>query len=72
MALNGALPQRITSCFQSLDILMNQSEPVVSSFVPVEKNLGSQSSGQSVVETVCKILGTSGITKTYLYNFDLP
>ena len=57
MPLEGTLPQRLVSCFQSLDCLMSQSEPVVASYVMYERNLGSQSSRANIVATVCNILG---------------
>lgn len=58
--IGGTLPQRINSCLAVLDQFLNQSQPVVSSFVPAEKQQAggsSKSSRGNVVEAICHILG---------------
>ncbi|KAL4239386.1 hypothetical protein ACF0H5_000203 [Mactra antiquata] len=60
--IGGTLPQRITSCLMTLDLFLNQSNPVVSSFVPAEKQSNKNNSGESkmdLVLAVCHILGIS-------------
>jgi len=58
--IGGTLPQRMNSCLAVLDQFLNQSQPVVSSFVPAEKQQAggsSKSSQGNVVEAICHILG---------------
>lgn len=58
--VGGTLPQRITSCLATLDRFLNQSHPVMSSYVPAEKITGKKdksSDKQSLVEAVAHILG---------------
>lgn len=58
--IGGTLPQRMNSCLNVLDQFLNQSKPVVSSFVPAEKQLKNVSSSNAqgnLVEAVCHILG---------------
>ena len=57
--IGGTLPQRITSCLNTLDQFLNQSEPVVSSFVLAErrKNTTDQNSTASLVDAIANILG---------------
>lgn len=62
--IGGTLPQRITSCLANLDIFLNQLDPVVSSFVPAEKQSGSGAVGDEkldLVLAVCHILGKFSI-----------
>ena len=62
--IGGTLPQRINSCLAVLDQFLNQSQPVVSSFVPAEKQQAggsSKSSQGNVVEAICHILGKKKI-----------
>ena len=58
--IGGTLPQRITSCLDTLDLFLNQPEPVVSSFVPAEKIASSShktSDKPDLVLSVCHVLG---------------
>ena len=50
-------PQRLRSCFQSLDMLMSQSEPIVTSYVPADKDDDRHQSSANIVEAMCGILG---------------
>jgi len=53
-------PQRITPCLASLDLFLNQSEPVVSNFVPAKLKTTSQGSAcdkADAVAAVFRILG---------------
>jgi hypothetical protein len=52
--IGGTLPQRINSCLAVLDQFLNQSQPVVSSFVPAEKQQagGSSKSSQGNVDSL--------------------
>ena len=58
--IGGTLPQRITSCLGALDQFLNQSHPVVSSFVLAKKKSKSSSdqSDNTILETIAHILGT--------------
>lgn len=59
--IGGTLPQRISSCLATLDQFLNQPKPVVSSFVPAQKESGHKSDVGSnkvnLVEAVAHILG---------------
>lgn len=58
--IGGTLPQRMTSCLHVLDQFLNQNQPVVSSYVPAEKQSHQNSAGSSqgsLVDAVCHILG---------------
>ena len=59
--VGGTMPQRIRSCLDTLDTFLNQSYPVMSSFVLAEKETKSKSeSGKAdLVLSVARILGTS-------------
>ena len=58
--IGGTLPQRITSCLETLDLFLNQSAPVVSSYVPAEKVQSSShksSDKPDLILSVCHVLG---------------
>ena len=57
--IGGTLPQRITSCLSTLDKFLNQSEPVVSSFVLAEKSVKqiNQNTGSNLLDVIGNILG---------------
>lgn len=56
--IGGTLPQRISSCLATLDQFLCQSEPVVSSYVPAEKQSSDSSAEKlDLVHAVCHILG---------------
>ncbi|XP_060583977.1 fatty acid synthase-like [Ruditapes philippinarum] len=60
--IGGTLPQRITSCLMTLDLFLNQLEPVVSSFVPADKQTDSNNASDNKIDlvlAVCHILGIS-------------
>lgn len=62
--VGGTLPQRMNSCFETMDYFLQQSNktPVVSSFVLAEKSqqhLAASSTHMSLLETIAKILGIS-------------
>lgn len=62
--VGGTLPQRISSCFNVLESFLNQNNPVVSSFLLAEKDLGSKKSSgtgeqKNLLESVTNILGMS-------------
>ncbi|KAJ8319449.1 hypothetical protein KUTeg_004540 [Tegillarca granosa] len=55
--IGGTLPQRMTSCLSTLDQFLNQPHPVVSSFVPAEKETRKETGKHDLVASVCNILG---------------
>ena len=56
--IGGTLPQRMASCLTCLDQFLNQTNPVVSSFVLAEKNKKQEASeNKSIVTAVLHILG---------------
>lgn len=58
--VGGTLPQRIISCMETLDVFLNQSHTVVSSFVLAEKlslPKTQQGSDVNLVDVVANILG---------------
>jgi fatty acid synthase len=60
MEIGGTLQQRISSCLEVLDTLLNTPEPIVSSMVVAEKRARGAGSGD-IVETVKNILGIRDI-----------
>lgn len=59
--IGGTLPQRMASCLSTLDQFLNQSHPVVSSFVPAEKETRKETTKHDLVASVCNILGKSNM-----------
>lgn len=62
--VGGTLPQRMTSCLETIDYFLQQSAhiPVVSSYVLAEKlqkTSGSSTTSASLIETIANILGIS-------------
>jgi fatty acid synthase len=62
--VGGTLPQRMTSCLETIDYFLQQSTniPVVSSYVLAEKlqkTSGSSAASASLLETIANILGIS-------------
>lgn len=56
--VGGTLPQRITSCLETMDTLLQQPHPILGSFVLADKRSGSDNSNKvSVVQAVANILG---------------
>ncbi|XP_029644700.1 fatty acid synthase isoform X1 [Octopus sinensis] len=63
--IGGTLPQRLNSCFTVLEKFLNQSHPVVSSYVLAERNVSNDSQGDSkanFVESVKNILGIKDLS----------
>ena len=59
--IGGTLPQRMPSCLSTLEVFLNQSNPVMSSFVQAErvKSKGDQNSDKAdLVQSITHILGT--------------
>ncbi|XP_014667633.1 PREDICTED: fatty acid synthase-like [Priapulus caudatus] len=63
--IGGTQPQRITSCMQTMDVLLNQPFPVVSSFVLAEKHgsggASTQDSQVDLIHAVANILGVKDV-----------
>lgn len=62
--IGGSLPQRLSSCLASMDMLLHQPHPVVSIHVLSRRKAGSNDnsgSGKRAVETVAYILGSYNI-----------
>ena len=62
--VGGTLPQRMTSCLETIDYFLQQSKtlPVVSSYVLAEKlqkTSGSSETSVSLIDTIANILGIS-------------
>lgn len=67
--VGGTLPQRITSCLATLDRFLNQTAPVMSSYVPAEKAAGKKDKSgekQSLVDAVSHILGQCCLCKQWV------
>ena len=65
--VGGTIPQRLLSCLQSLDDLLHQNIPVVSSFVHAEKvQTERRKTTDTLMQTICKIMG-----KIYIKQFDI-
>lgn len=60
--IGGTLPQLMSSCLATLDVLLQQQHPVVSSMVVAEKyKSASSDSKANIVETVINILGIKDV-----------
>lgn len=55
--IGGTLPQRMTSCLQTMDLFMQQPHAVLASMVVAEKRKSDSSSNVSLVGCVVNILG---------------
>ncbi|XP_013390789.1 fatty acid synthase isoform X1 [Lingula anatina] len=58
--IGGTIPQRITSCLATLDHFLNQPCPVMSSFVPADKEkstMNKRDGGADLLDAVGNILG---------------
>ncbi|XP_039596427.1 fatty acid synthase [Polypterus senegalus] len=63
--IGGTLPQRISSCMDVLDRFLNQTHPVMSSFVLAEKTVSVKSDSKShkdLVDAVAHILGVRDVS----------
>ncbi|XP_014671172.1 PREDICTED: fatty acid synthase-like [Priapulus caudatus] len=63
--IGGTLPQRIASCMQTMDVLLNQPFAVVSSFVLAEKRgsggASTQDSQVDLIHAVANVLGVKDV-----------
>lgn len=62
--IGGTLPQRMSSCLAVLDTFLNQTHPVMSSFVQAEKKSKSsedQGSKADLVQSIANILGVQDV-----------
>ncbi|CAD6999349.1 unnamed protein product [Ceratitis capitata] len=55
--IGGTLPQRMTSCLQTIDLFLQQPHPVLASMVVAEKRSNDSSGGVSLVAAIANILG---------------
>uniref|UniRef100_A0A1I8MI56 Fatty acid synthase n=1 Tax=Musca domestica TaxID=7370 RepID=A0A1I8MI56_MUSDO len=55
--IGGTLPQRMTSCLQTMDLFLQQPHPVLASMVVAEKRKQDTTGGVSLVSCVANILG---------------
>ncbi|ALC38282.1 v-2-k05816, partial [Drosophila busckii] len=73
--VGGTLPQRMTSCLETLDAIMQRPHPVMSSMVLAEKRKTEQSNRQSLILTIAKILGLRDVAniqdKTTLFELGM-
>uniref|UniRef100_A0A1A9W883 Fatty acid synthase n=1 Tax=Glossina brevipalpis TaxID=37001 RepID=A0A1A9W883_9MUSC len=58
--IGGTLQQRISSCLQELDTLLNTPDAIVGSMVVAEKRLG-RSGSENIIQTVMNIMGIRDI-----------
>uniref|UniRef100_A0A1A9W891 Uncharacterized protein n=1 Tax=Glossina brevipalpis TaxID=37001 RepID=A0A1A9W891_9MUSC len=54
--IGGTLQQRISSCLQELDTLLNTPDAIVGSMVVAEKRLGNSGS-ENIIQTVMNVMG---------------
>lgn len=61
--IGGTLPQRITSCMETLDHFLCQHKPVMSSFVLAQRTVVKSEGGnqRDLVDAVAHILGKSRV-----------
>lgn len=55
--VGGTLPQRISSCLESLDVFLQQPHPVLSSIVLADKSANPSTSKIDLIDSVANILG---------------
>ncbi|CAH1129520.1 unnamed protein product [Ceutorhynchus assimilis] len=61
-SLQGALPQKMTSCLETLDYFLSQPHPVVASMVVADKNFIQKSAQKSLTDVVANILGIKDLS----------
>lgn len=62
--VGGTLPQRMPSCLSTMDIFLQQPDPVLASLVLAEKQRATTNAASvSVVDAVANILGKKFIVK---------
>ncbi|CAG7831785.1 unnamed protein product [Allacma fusca] len=59
----GVAPQKIASCLEMFDLFLNQSHPVMSSFVPVSRIASKDEGTQTLTGLVAHILAIKNIAK---------
>lgn len=59
--IGGTLPQRMVSCLQTIDVLMQQPHPVLASMVVAEKRKADTSGSVSLISCVANILGLKDV-----------
>ncbi|XP_011264667.2 fatty acid synthase-like [Camponotus floridanus] len=69
---SGILPQRVSSCLETIDVFLQQSYPVVSSTVIAEKrkSVNNDDSIDHVVHVIANILGIENISVNINDSFD--
>lgn len=56
--VGGTLPQRMSSCLATIDVFLQQPQPVLASMVLAEKRKGASDANQvSLIDAVANILG---------------
>ncbi|EDW02934.1 fatty acid synthase [Drosophila grimshawi] len=74
-AIGGTLPQRMTSCLQTLDTFMQQPHPVLASMVLAEKRKSEHSNRQSLISAIANIMGLRDVNniqdKTTLFDLGM-
>lgn len=61
--IGGTLPQRIPSCFNTLDTFLSWNYPIVSSFVRADMARKGGSGQRDLLETVARIMGINDPTQ---------
>lgn len=67
-AIGGTLQQRISNCFQVLDVLLRQNESAVVSSMVVAEKRHSASGLDNIVEAVAHILGSNFLKTVYQHH----
>lgn len=55
--IGGTLPQRMSSCLQTIDLFLQQPHPVLASMVVAEKRKSDQTGGVNLITCIANILG---------------
>lgn len=59
--VGGTLPQRITSCMDTIDFFLQQPDPVLASMVLADKKTSTEGATMNLVDAVANILGSYAV-----------
>ncbi|XP_016987664.1 fatty acid synthase [Drosophila rhopaloa] len=73
--VGGTMPQRMTSCLETMDLFLQQPHPVMASMVVAEKRKAEQANRMSLIATIANIMGLRDVKsvsdKTTLFDLGM-